>query len=302
MPLDLAVKAVLDILDAAADKQLHELPMPLARATYDQLAGFGGEPAAVGRTEHTTADGVPVRLYWPDSPGPHPILLFLHGGGWVLGSLEGYDGVARDLSVHADCLVVSVGYRLAPDSCFPAAVEDALTVAKWAMRTGESYGGDTGRLAVAGDSAGGNLSAVLVNELPGRFRAQALLYPATDQTRKHPSVRENGQGYLLTEDTLRWFSENYLGDQDPRHPWASPLYAADEVLAAAPPTLVVTGEFDPLRDEGEAYAARLRALGVQVEHRRYDGMIHAFFSMRGMVPAADEALRQVTDFLRDART
>ncbi|GAA1925580.1 alpha/beta hydrolase [Streptantibioticus ferralitis] len=300
MPLDPSVKAVLDILDAAGHKQLHELPMPVARAAYDQLAGFGGEPATVGRTQHTCADGVPVRLYWPDSPSPHPVLLFVHGGGWVLGSLDGYDGVARDLSVHADCLVVSVGYRLAPDNRFPAAVEDVVTVAKWVMRTVESFDGDIGRLAVAGDSAGGNLSAVLVNELPGRFRAQALLYPVTDQTRQHPSVRENGEGYMLTEGTLRWFSENYLGDQDPRNPLASPLYAADEVLAAAPPTLVVTGEFDPLRDEGEAYVARLRALGVRVEHRRYDGMIHAFFSMRGMVPAAGEALRQVTDFLRDA--
>lgn len=301
MPLDLSVKAVLDILDAAGDnKQLHELPLPVARAAYDQLAGFGGEPAAVGRTQHTSADGVPVRLYWPDSPGPHPVLLFFHGGGWVLGSLAGHDGIARDLSVHADCLVVSVGYRLAPESCFPAAVDDVVTVARWAMKTIESYDGDPGRMAVAGDSAGGNIGAVLVNELPGTFRAQALIYPATDQTRQHPSIRENGEGYLLTESTLRWFRENYLGDQDPRHPWASPLYAADDVLAAAPPTLIVTGEFDPLRDEGEAYATRLRSLGVPVEYRCYDGMIHAFFSMRGMVPAAGEALGQVTAFLQDA--
>jgi acetyl esterase len=299
MPLDPSAQAVLDIL-AAAGEPLNELPVPVARTAYDQLAGFGGEPEPVSRTQDTAADGVPVRLYWPAGPGPHPVLIFIHGGGWVLGSVDGYDGVARDLCVRAGCLVVSVGYRLAPEDPFPAAVDDVVTVAKWTVASIESFGGDPGRLAVAGDSAGGTLSAVLVNELPGTFRAQALIYPATDAIGTYPSRAENGTGYLLTEDAMRWFTAHYLRDQDSRHPWISPLQAREAVLAAAPPTLVITGEYDPLRDEGEAYAARLDELGVPVEQRRYQGMIHAFIGMRGMIPAAIEAQEQVAAFLRRA--
>ena len=300
MPLDPACREVLGILAASGAPPLDELPVPEARSAYDQLAGFAGAPAAVARTEDVRAGGVPVRLYWPDEQGTRPVLIFIHGGGWVVGSAAGYDTVARDLCAGAGCIVVSVDYRLAPEHPFPAAVDDVRTVADWVLATAGSLGGDAARLAVAGDSAGGNLAAVLANEMPGTFALQVLLYPGTDLTMSHPSVVENGEGYLLTRAAMTWFTDQYLGQQDPRHPQVSPLYAAEETLAAAPPALVVTAGYDPLRDEGQAYAARLAAAGVPVEHTCYDGMIHAFFALRGLIPAAEQARDQVCTALTRA--
>jgi len=297
MPVDPAAQAVLDILNAPGVPPLDELPVPDARAAYDGLAGFAGEPVPVAATEDLSAGGVPVRLYRPAGEGPHPVLIWLHGGGWVLGSVDGYDAVARDLCVRAGCLVVSVGYRLAPEHRFPAAVDDVVTAATWVAATIADHGGDPARMAVGGDSAGGNLAAVLANQLPGRFRLQVLIYPATDLTGSYPSVEEHGDGLLLTKSAMAWFAGHYLGAADPRDHRASPLYADGATLAAAPPAVVITGEYDPLRDEGEAYAGRLRAAGVGVEHRRYPGMIHAFYAMRGVVPAATEALDQVSTAL-----
>jgi acetyl esterase len=297
MPVDPAAQAVLDILNAPGVPPLDALPVPDARVAYDGLAGFAGEPVPVAATEDLSAGGVPVRLYRPDGDGPHPVLIWLHGGGWVLGSLDGYDAMARDLCTRAGCLVVSVGYRLAPEHRFPAAVDDVVTAARWVSSAIADHGGDPGRMAVAGDSAGGNLAAVLANELPGVFRLQVLIYPATDLAGSYPSVEENGEGLLLTRTAMAWFADHYLGGQDPRDRRVSPLHADAATLAAAPPAVVVTGECDPLRDEGEAYADRLRAAGVDVEHRRYPGMIHAFYAMRGVVPAATEALDQVTTAL-----
>lgn len=300
MPIDPAAQAVLDILQAPGVPPLDELPVPDARATYDMLAGFAGEPVPVARTEDASADGVPVRLYWPAGEGPHPVLLWIHGGGWVLGSVSGYDNLARDLCARAGCLVVSVDYRLAPENPFPAAVDDVVTVARWVVTTIESLGGDPARMAVAGDSAGATLGAVLANELPGSIQLQVLMYPATDLTLSQPSIIENGEGYLLTRAAMSWFSDHYTAGHDRRDPRISPLFADESVLAAAPPALVITAELDPLRDEGEAYVARLRAAGVPVTHHRYDGMIHGFFAMRGMIPAAEQALDQVTAALKEA--
>lgn len=300
MPLDPAARAVLDILNAPGVPPLNELPVPDARAGYDQLSGLSGSPGPVARVQDISAGGVPVRVYWPEGAGPHPVLVWIHGGGWVLGSVDGYDPVARDLCASAGCLVISVGYRLAPEHPFPAAVEDVGRVATWVTEEVQSLGGDPARIAVAGDSAGGNLAAVLANQRPGTFRLQVLIYPATDLTMGHPSVTENGDGYLLTKDAMTWFTGHYLAGADPLQPSVSPLYADEAILAAAPPALIITGEFDPLRDEGEAYADRLRAAGVPVEHRRFPGMIHAFFAMRGMIPAAGEALEIVAAALGTA--
>ncbi|MGI5133064.1 alpha/beta hydrolase [Pseudonocardia sp. CA-107938] len=293
MPLDPACRDVLGILAASGAPPLDELPLPEARAAYDQLAAFAGAPAPVASTEDVSAGGVPARLYRPEGEGPHPVLIFLHGGGWVLGSAAGYDTVARGLCAGAGAIVVSVDYRLAPEHPFPAAVDDVRTAALWVRATAASLGGDPARLAVAGDSAGGNLAAVLANELPGTFALQVLLYPGTDLTMSHPSVVENGEGYLLTRAAMTWFTDQYVGQLDRRNPRVSPLYAAEETLAAAPPALIITAEFDPLRDEGTAYAARLAAAGVPVEHTSYPGMIHAFFALGGLVPAAERARDQV---------
>jgi acetyl esterase len=300
LPLDPAARAVLDLISAPGVPPLNELPVPDARIAYGQMAGLAGEPVPVARTEDACADGVPVKLYWPDGAQPHPVLIWIHGGGWVLGSAAETDPLARDLCARAGCLVVSVDYRLAPEHRFPAAVEDVVTVAKWVAANVESLGGDQARLAVAGDSAGANLAAVLANELPGTFRLQVLIYPATDLTLSHASIQENGDGYLLTKDAVHYFTGQYLGDADPRNPLASPLHADDATLTGSAPALVITAEFDPLRDEGEAYVARLRAAGIPVEHHGYDGMIHAFYAMGGIIPAAGDAVQQVATALRTA--
>jgi len=300
MPLDPAARAVLDIISAPGVPPLNELPVSDARVAYQQLAGLAGGPVPVARTEDASADGVPVKLYWPEGAAPHPVLIWIHGGGWVLGSAAEADTPARDLCARAGCLVVSVDYRLAPGHRFPAAVEDVVTVAKWLAVNVESLGGDQTRFAVAGDSAGANLAAVLANELPGTFRLQVLIYPPTDLTLSHPSIQENADGYLLTKDAVHYFTAQYLGDADPRNPLASPLHAADATLAGSAPALVITAEFDPLRDEGEQYAERLRAAGVPVELARYDGVTHGFFTMTGVLEEAREATVQVAEYLRKA--
>jgi acetyl esterase len=299
MAIDPAAQAVLDMLMQPGVPALNELPVPAAREAYAGLAALAGAPAPVARTQDTTADGVPVRLYWPEGDGPHPVLIWIHGGGWVVGSAAVSDATARDLCRLAGCLVVNVDYRLAPEHPFPAALEDVTTVAKWVSAEIGSLGGDAGRIAVGGDSAGGNLSAVLAHELPGTFALQVLVYPATDLTSSHPSIAENGDGLLLTKDAIDWFQGHYLsGGADPRDPRVSPIFTDASTMATAPPALVITAEYDPLRDEGEAYADRLREAGVTVDHIRYDGQIHAFFAMPGAIPAAREAVDGVAAALR----
>ena len=302
MPVDPAAQAVLDILNAPGVPPLDELPLDAARTAYDQLAGFAGELTPVRLMTEHSAGSVPVRVCWPEGNGPHPVLIWVHGGGGVLGSAAGYDPQARDLCVRANCIVVNVDYRLAPEHPFPAGLNDVRTVAEWVLTDLPDLGGDPHRVAVAGDSAGANLAAVLANELPGAFRLQALIYPVVDMTMSYPSISENGDGLLLTRAAMTWFLNQYLDGADPQDPRASPIYAEQAVLAKAPPALVITAEFDPLRDEGEAYRDRLRAAGVPVEHQRYDGMIHAFYAMRGMIPAANDALDQVAAALLRAWT
>ncbi|RNM17074.1 alpha/beta hydrolase [Nocardioides pocheonensis] len=303
MPIDPSAQAVLDILTAPGVPPLDELPPAEARQAYDGLAAFAGEPVAVARTLDLEADGVPVRLYWPQGAGdePLPVVVWNHGGGFVMGSLDGYDAVVRALCAATGCLVVSVDYRLAPEHPFPAQVDDAQAVARWVHAHIAEHGGDPDRMVAAGDSAGGTLSAVLGHQLHGMFRLQVLLYPMTDLTMSQPSIEENAERYLLTRNACNYFRAQYLGDYgDLKDPLASPLFADDTQLAGAPPALVVTAELDPLRDEGEAYAARLCEAGVPVEHVRFDGMIHAFFTLGAMVPAAHEALDLVAAAVRRA--
>lgn len=303
MPIDPSAQAVLDILTAPGVPPLDELLPADARAAYEGLAAFGRKTVAVARTEDLEADGVPVRLYWPSeaADSPHPVLLWVHGGGFSMGSIDGYDSEARALCSRTGCLVVSVGYRLAPEHRYPAQVEDALAAARWVHTNIAEFGGDPDRMVVAGDSAGGTLTAVIGHQLHGMFRLQILLYPQTDLTMSQSSIDENAEGYLLTRNGCEHFRSQYLGGYaDVKDPLASPLFAKETQLAGAPPALVITAEFDPLRDEGEAYATRLKEAGVTVDLVRFDGMIHAFYALGAMIPAADEALDLVVEAVRKA--
>jgi acetyl esterase len=224
--------------------------------------------------------------------------VFLHGGGFVIGDLDTHDDQARLVSAEVGAVVVSVDYRLAPEHRWPAGLEDCVAATRWALAHVDELGGDPARVAVAGDSAGGNLSAAVALELRGepgpQLAAQLLLYPATDFTEEstHPSREENSKGYLLTEDDMRWFGDQYVPEgADRRDPRLSVLHAGD--LSGLPPAVVATAGYDPLRDEGEAYADALAAAGVRVVRHRYDNLIHGFFGFSAISPGAAAANREL---------
>jgi acetyl esterase len=230
-----------------------------------------------------------------------PVLVFFHGGGWVVGDIESHDTGCRHLANRAECAVVSVDYRLAPEHKFPAAVEDCLAATAWVAGNAASLGVDAGRLAVGGDSAGGNLAAVVSllarDHGTPRIGHQLLIYPATDAAMRHDSMARFAEGYVLTRSTMRWFYEQYLRTLADAADWqASPLAAPD--LGGLPPAFVLTAGYDPLCDEGDAYAARLAAAGVSVTHRRFTGQIHGFALNGKIIRAAETALDEAAAALR----
>ncbi|MHB8463245.1 MAG: alpha/beta hydrolase [Acidimicrobiales bacterium] len=309
MPLDPAAAAIVAVLDGvfpkvgtevldAADARriLRETPLPqadvipVARVVDRTIPGPGGD--------------IPIRLYWPtETTAPLPMVTFFHGGGWVLCDLDTHDATCRSMALGAEALVISVDYRLAPEHRFPAAAEDAYAAAVWAHDHARELGGDPARLAVAGDSAGGNLAAAV--SLMARDRGgpplafQLLVYPVLDHDFGTASYRDNAEGYFLTAAHMRWYWAQYLGDPaDGRHPYASPLRAGD--LGGVAPAWIVTAEFDPLRDEGEAYGTRLTDAGIPVTVRRYDGMFHGFFGMAAVLDGARLATEEAFAALRSA--
>jgi len=248
------------------------------------------------RVDERTIDGaagpLPARVYTPpDATGPLPVLVFFHGGGFVVGSPAVYDAGCRTTAVEARCVVVSVDYRLAPEHCFPAAADDALAAFRWVVAHAAALGGDVARVAVGGDSAGGNLAAVTAlrarDDGGPRPVFQWLVYPATDMTRALPSHREHAAGPFLDGPTMAWFLDHYVPDPAQRtHPHASPLFA--ERHTDLPPACVVTAGFDPLRDEGAAYADRLHNAGIPLTRVEAPTLVHGFFTMSGVLPAAKE--------------
>ncbi|MEO9324237.1 alpha/beta hydrolase [Nocardioides sp. C4-1] len=293
MPLDAGIAALLQLIDASPYPPMHEgTPETARRAlramTVDLVTDENRVP--VGSVTDLEVAGRPARLYRPEGDEPVPTLVYLHGGGFVIGDLDTHDQTCRTLCREAETAVLAVDYRLAPEAPFPAAVDDALAAVRWAAEHRDDLGGGE-RLGVAGDSAGGNLAAVAAQHLPDLVDAQVLLYPATHMAGDYPSRVENAEGYFLDLATMVWFAGHYLGEgadlADPRH---SPLLGD---VAGVAPALVVTAEFDPLRDEGEAYAERLRDAGVAVETVRYDGLVHGFIDMGPMSPAAAAALLDV---------
>ncbi len=298
------VQDLLDLIESAGLPPLSEMSLDDARASYARLAVQPGPEVAAVRNLHVT-DGphgpFGVRVYEPseteDTPG---CLVWIHGGGFVIGDLETADSTCRVLANEAGVVVVSVDYHLAPEHPYPAAVDDVVTALGWVVDHAEDLGIDPDRLAVGGDSAGGNLAAVACQlaRAAGRPRIayQLLVYPAVDLAGAHPSRRENGEGYFLTDDTMTWFRLQYLGGRDPSTPRVSPLLASDH--SRLPPAMVVTAEFDPLRDEGLAYADALEAAGVPVERVHFEGQIHGFFDF-DFLPECAVARSRAASALRD---
>jgi acetyl esterase len=267
---------------------------------------LAGEPEPVERVEDHTLPGpagpIPVRLYAPAASSPLPVLAFFHGGGWVTGDLDTHDSACRALANRARCLVVAVDFRCAPEHRFPAALEDCWATVEWLHREAAGLGGDPARIAACGDSAGGNLAAAVALRARDRggppIAAQVLVYPVLDFDLDTPSYLANGSGYGLTRDAMRWYWEQYLGEEGDGHlPEASPLRAGD--LSGLAPALIVTCEYDPLRDEGVAYGRRLAAAGVQVESIDEAGMIHGYFRMAGVVSRARKSWDDCGRFLRE---
>ncbi len=248
------------------------------------------------------AAGVPARLYRPRLGTELPVLVWLHGGGWVGGDIDSHDDVCRALANRAGSMVISVGYRLAPEHPFPAGLEDSVTALRWVHDHAVELGADPGRVAIGGDSAGANLAAVVAQLGAVPLVLQVLVYPVADARFGHPSITENAEGYFLTSKSMVWFLELYLsgGQGSATDPRVSPLLADVATVAATPPAIVITAGYDPLRDEGEAYAALLEEAGVPVVLTRYDGMIHGFFSLADYLDDGKVALDQVGDALATA--
>ncbi|HVN50165.1 MAG TPA: alpha/beta hydrolase [Acidimicrobiales bacterium] len=306
MPVDPSIQVLLDSLAASDAPELSDQSVEEARAMMALLTLVDGEPEPVDdvttRTLPGPAGDIPVRVYRNHGDGPLPVLVWYHGGGWVIGDLESGDPTARKLANRTGAVVVSVDYRLAPEHPYPAAVDDCWAALEWVAAHAGEIGGDPARLAVGGDSAGGNLSAVvalLAAQAGGpALRHQLLVYPVVDLTLSHPSIESNGEGHLLTKKAMEWFVDHYLGDTDPKDPRISPLYADD--LSGVAPATIYTAEFDPLRDEGAAYAERLADARVECEHRCFDGMIHGFFGMGTITPVALEAVDAASARLRSS--
>jgi acetyl esterase len=302
MGLDPQAKAVIELAIKAGRPPYHTLTPKDARLLFLETRPFSTPAApAIGAVRNLAADGplgqIPLRLYRPAGVPDAvrlPVYVYFHGGGWVIGDLESHDVLCRQLTAESGACVIAVDYRLAPEHKFPAAADDAWAATRWITAHATELGVDAGRLAVGGDSAGGNLAAVvalMARDAKGPSIAlQVLIYPVTDVGSESKSYADFADGYMLTRDSMRWFTAHYLGGKKDAQDWrVSPLRAPS--LAGLPPALVITAGFDPLRDEGAAYATRLREAGVTVDYVAFGGMIHGFV---GMGRVLDSALRAVS--------
>jgi acetyl esterase len=298
--LDVEAQLLVRLADWYGYRELRELGVAAARAQMDggvDLVDFRGVASRVEtRSIDTEAGPLSVRIYRPRSKRtPRPALVYFHGGGWVVGSAASHDGLARFLARETDAIVVSVDYRLAPEHRFPAAVDDAVAATRWVIANAASLGADPQAVGVGGDSAGGNLAAVVAHETqrdPIRPIVQFLVYPATDLTRSLPSHRLFARGYMLTRESMDFYLENYVEEASRTSPRASPLFAPEASFRGLPPAIVVTAGFDPLRDEGRAYAETMRRAGVRLDYRCAEGSIHGFFSFGGVFPRARHVIEE----------
>jgi acetyl esterase len=306
MPLHPQVAEFLAEIAAAAAPGVNEVSVLQARAEMEELASLQGDPAEVASVRDILVPGaageLPVRVYDPDPGVPLPLLVYLHGGGWVGGSIEVVDRPCRALARAARCVVATIGFRCSPETKFPGPLEDSYAATAWLAGDAEEIGADGRHLVVAGDSGGGNLAACVALMARDRGRPQVdhqiLIYPAiappweTD----FDSFRENAEGYFMSSAEVGWYWNHYLTrPEEGRNPYAAPCFAED--LSGLAPALVVTAEFDPLRDEGLDYAERLRAAGVEVESRQYMGAIHGFFWMGGIIDHCKELTAEIAERL-----
>jgi acetyl esterase len=310
MTLDPQMKKILDLIAAAGAPSIRGMTPVEARTAFEGRLEFfrRGGVAEIGRCEDRAVPGpagpIPVRLYYPRGQSPCGAALFFHGGGWVLGNLESHDPTCRALAAGSGALIIAVDYRLAPEHKFPAAADDSYAATRWAAENAAALGYPEGQLAVSGDSAGGNLAAVVALMARDRggpkIRHQVLIYPAFDPAMVEPSHQEFAQdGYVLSRADMEWFWNHYLRNaQDGSNPYANPARAND--LSRLPAALVITAGFDPLRDEGEGYAEKLRQAGVPVVAKRYEGLTHGFFNMTSQIDQAKVALERTCAALREA--
>jgi acetyl esterase len=303
--LDPAARAILEAMDA--QPPLHTVPIEQARANREGMRMLGGEPEPVAKVEDIEIAGkggpFKVRVYTPEaSGGPHAGLVYYHGGGFVLGDLESHDAVCRAIARRSGVVVIAVDYRLAPENKFPAAVEDCHTALLWVAQNAASLNIDARRIAVGGDSAGGNLATVIARRIRDErgpsIAFQVLIYPVADMRNSETSsMREFGADHFLSREAMQYFTAQYAAKpEDTLHPDMSPLLAED--LRGLPPALVITAECDPLCSEGEAYAQRLKEAGVPVTYSCYPGMIHGFVSMLGVLAGGLKAVDEVAAALR----
>jgi acetyl esterase len=307
MPLDPTIAGVRDYRVATGFTPLYTMTVDQARVadaeTEASVWEWIEQPAEIFEVEVTGPAGpLPARVYRPKSETPLPVLVYYFGGGWVVGSPDTSDAICRALATLVPCVIVTVDYRLAPEHPFPAAVDDCYATVKWVAEHAERLGADGARIAVAGDSSGGNLAAAVTlmaredQEGPD-IAAQVLVYPPTDSRAATGSMRDNMDPMFFNALSSDWFWNHYLADPaDGDSPLASPLNAADH--SGLPPALMITSEFCPLRDEGEAYAEALARAGVPVQCHRYTGVTHGFLAMAAVLDTARDALDEIVEFLR----
>ena len=288
MALHPQAQVILQMMAAAGGPVIQDSDAAVFREYYNSRQLPSTEE--VFEIRDVSAGGVPSRLYRPNADKNLGLLVFYHGGGWVIGGLDSHDSVCRSLANRMGHAVLSVDYRLAPENPFPAAVEDAMCSLRWAYENADELGINPDRIAVGGDSAGGNLAAIVSQQRPVPLVFQMLIYPATDMTASFPSHVENAAGPVLTRQAMEWFTNHYMpAGADKKDPLASPHFAPDSLLKGAPPALIITAELDPLRDEGEEYGRRLIANGVTASVVRYNGMFHSFFQMHQLLDDANTA-------------
>ena len=305
MPLDPQAKTILEEDAARNLSAYHDLSPPVARKQMLELSAPVDPQLTAERVVDQRIPGpggeIPIRLYYPKGDRLFAVVVYFHGGGWVIGDLDTHHALCHALSKSSGCLVVAVDYRLAPENRYPAAVEDAYAATCWVADNAEAIQADAGRLAVVGDSAGGTQATVVAMMARDHGKPdialQVLIYPIADHNFNTPSYLKNADGYMLTRDLMMWFWNHYLADENlADDPYVSPLRAVS--LSDLPQTLILTAEYDPLCDEGEAYAKRLQQAGVKVKLTRYDGMIHGFIRMTSRLDKARQALDEVAETLR----